>query len=346
MHFNRVSATLVLIFSLFFSTLSIGADALLSLESEIKKRPGNIKARETLARIHIKNKNNKKAIDLLAPYSNEISTTSLIELAKAYEQNNDSLNEIRVLQIYSEKDPNRFRPHYLLGLAYKKNKQYDQAAKSLRQAIDFAPKHRPSYDSLLEIFSLTKQNYESRTLLNDMNRTFGAKKEFSNMMCRLFAIDNFLTEALETCKVAISKNPKYPDNHIYLAQTYYNQDNKPAAERIFRTAGRQFIKSEFVQYAAGEFYLNEKNYPAAIRYLETAVKVNPQTMRAQLTLALALFESRSYEKALEHFINSCKLDKSSETLTSLKNSAAKLRQLNQDNLASMYERKAAVCQQY
>lgn len=316
-----------------------------SLEIELKKTPNRLKIREALGKEYVRAKQYKKAIEILAPYSNEISDEGLIELAAAYENTGDSLNQIRVLKFFSEKDDVHYKPHYLLGLAYKKNKQLTEATKSLRLSISRATRHKPSYDALLEIFIETKQNYESRALLTDMIGLFGVKKEFLNQQCRLYTIDNFLTEALSTCKRAISQDPKFPDNHIYLAQAYYNQGNKSAAERIFRAAGRQFINSEFVQYAAGEFYLNEKNFSAAIRYLQTAVKINSEAQRSQLTLALALYEASDFEQALRHFDKSCKLDKSKESLMALKNSAARLRKTNNTTFAEQYDRKAAVCQQ-
>jgi tetratricopeptide (TPR) repeat protein len=121
-------------------------------------------------------------------------------------------------------------------------------------------------------------------------------------------------------------------------------ENTPAAERILKTAGRQFKKSEFVQYAAGEYYLNTKNYSAAVRYLEQAVKVNSETLRAQLTLAMALFESREHQKALLHYDKACRMDKTNESLLSFKSAASRLRKLNLNSLADEYDRKTATCQ--
>jgi tetratricopeptide (TPR) repeat protein len=230
-------------------------------------------------------------------------------------------------------------------MALLREKKYDDAAKNLRQAVQTAPKHRPSYDALLEIFTITKQNYESRMLLGEMVKNFGPKKEFAHALCKLYSIDSFFKEAQDACKTAISLDPKYPDTHVYLAQTYYNQDNKKMADRILKNAGRTFPNSEFVQYAAGEYYLNEKNYSASLRYLEAAVRINPSALRAQITYGIALFESRQYEKALQHFDKACKLDKSKDTLTAIRNSAAKLRQSMQTAIAEQYDRKAAVCQQ-
>lgn len=320
------------------------ADVAKSLELKLKKSPEDLKTREQLGLSYFEKKDYKKIIETLAPYANEISIDSLVNLAKAYSELNDHLNEIRILQIYVDKNGHRFRPHYYLGLAYKKIKKYDQATEQFRQSIQYAPGHRPSYNELLDIFTTTKQNYESRILLNDMIRTFGPKKEFSNLSCKLYTNDNFLIEALAACKKAIKQNPNYPDNHIYLAQNYYNQNNRTAAEKVFKTIGRSYKSSEFAQYAVGEFYLHEKNYPTAVRYLKNAVELKDNELRSQFALSIALFESKNYTLSLTHFDKACKLDKSNETMTLLKNSAARLRQNNLHSTAENFEKKAAVCQ--
>ena len=325
-------------------TVGLSAESISELKAKLASNPQRISVRQALAAEYSKKKLYNEVIDILSPFSNEIDEDSLLTLSAAYREMGDNINEIRILQFYSEKSPDRFRPYFLLAQAYSKNNQLDEAAQNYRKSIELAPKHLPSFEGLLNIFSEQKQNYESRTLINDMARIFGMKKEWQNQLCRLLAIDNFIDDALSACKKAISQQPSHPDNHIYLANTYYNQDNFVAAERIFSTAARQFPKSEFVQYAAGEYFLNQKKYPIAIRYLKQAIKNNSESMRGHLTLALALFEDKKYAEGLPHFEKSCKLDKTKETLTAIKNSAAKLRQSNESEHAKNYDRVAALCQ--
>ncbi|OFZ19964.1 MAG: hypothetical protein A2Z20_10465 [Bdellovibrionales bacterium RBG_16_40_8] len=343
MRFKAVATTVI---SICISPLLFaGATKYSSLEAKLKSDPDNLKLRSALGRSYLIDKKYEKAIKILAPYSNELSNEGLVDLASAYSGVGDSDNEVRVLKAYSENDANHYKAFYLLGVAFKKNKKYNEAVQSLREAIDRAPKHRPSYEALLDVFSETKQNYEKRVLLSEMIKLLGEKKEFLNQLCKIFSDDGYINDAQSVCKKAVSKNSKYPDNHVYLAQTYYNLGNKSAAEKIFRSVGRQYKKSEFVQYAVGDYYLHEKNFSAAARYLQTAVNLNPASQRAQITLALAMFENEQYPEALTHFEKSCKLDKSNETATALKNSAAKLRKINSFSLGEKYDFKAAVCQQ-
>lgn len=334
----------MVLLTLLLFTQAPAAESIAQMEKTLNENPALTPVREQLAVAYAKGGKQDKVIRILAPYTNEISDDSLVILSEAYSASKDYSGEIRALQIYAERNPDRFRPHHLLGLAYIKSKNTTEAATHLRTSIQLAPKHKPSYEALLNLFVEAKKNYECRLLLNDMIRIFGNKKEYLHLQCKLFNEDGYLEQAVESCKGAVANDPKFPDSHVYLANTYYNQGNITAAERIFRTASVQFKNSEFVQYATGEFYRNEKNYPTSVRYLENAVKINKTAMRSQLALAQALFEDKRYADALRHFENSCKLDKSSDTLTELKTAAARLLKIDQQKLHQQYKHSAALCQ--
>lgn len=318
------------------------AASLSQLETDLKRQPSNLRLRQKIAKLHHNKKHSTEVIKYLAPFSNEINVESLRVLATAYRAKKDYSNEIQTLELYRQRTPGTFRPHYLLGRALRDNAQYDEAVEFLRKSIGFASKHRPSYKTLLGIFRMKKQNYESRILLNDMIRLFGARKEFLNEQCALFVTDGFLAEARKTCKQAVSKDRRHPDNHVHLAQTYFLQSQKKSAEKIYITAARQFPKSEYVQWAAGEYYYQETNFPIAVRYLKAAIKADPKKARSQLGLAVSMFEMGSYKEAAPHYLAACKLDKSRVAMRSFQTAAAKLRQ-EQNPDSPLFERTLAKC---
>lgn len=327
MRLGAILLSLGLCLPLSYGTVAAAAGSPEAAEAELKKNPRNLPLRQKLGEYYFDKKDFKKAIDILAPYSNEISAESLRILAEAYEQQSDRLNQIRTLEMYKGKQPEMFRPHYLLGVAYFKNKQLDESVANLRQAIRYAPKHRPSYEALLAVFEETKQSYESRVLVADMIRVFGKRKEFLTLQCKLHMEDGFLAEAHKLCKEAVASDPREPDNHVHLAQTFVYLNNKKGAEKVFITASRQFPDSEYVQWATGEYYYQEKNFPIATRYLKAAVKADPKKARSQLALALALFEGKDYEEALPHYTAACELDDKKIAEDALRTAAAKLRQV-------------------
>lgn len=339
--FVRGAFSLILICS--FELTLASSTKIASLETQLKTKPQDQKLRVDLAEAYAKQKNHKKIIEVLAPYSNEINSDGLVLLSESYQDQKDYLNAIRVLQLFEQKNPNRFRPYFLLGEAYRKNKQNDEAVENYRKSISFAPQHLPSFKGILEISIENKDHYESRTILAQMIRNFGPKPEFINLQCKLMADGGFLAEAEKICRDAISKNKSVPENHIYLAESLLNQDRTQAAENIYRNAARQFAKSEFVQFAAGEFYFNQKNYPTAARYLTEAVKIKSDSARSQLGLALSLYEAGNYNLSITHFEKACKLDKTKQAYNDLRETAAKLHKAGKYDIASKFDKVIAVC---
>lgn len=340
MRLRPLALSLGLLLTLSLSVVS--AVTVSQLETRIKQNPKDIKSRQDLGKYYLKKKKYEKAIEILAPYSNEIDDDSLQELADAYREQKDYKKEIRTLEIYLQRKPNLFRPHYLLGRALKDDGKFDEASALLRKSISLAPKHLPTFEALLDLFKTNKQNYESRILLTDMIRTFGERKGFLNDLCKLYLDDGFLAEARKTCQKAVKKDPRFPDNHVHLAQSFLDLENKQSAEKIFMTAARQFQKSEYVQWAVGEFYFQEKNYPTAVRYLKQAVKADAKSARSQLGLALSTFETKDYEAALPHYLTACKLDDSRVALEAFRVAASKLRQI-QESESGKYELGLAKC---
>lgn len=313
------------------------------LETALKKRPQDTVTREKLGGIYSKRKKFDDVIRVLSPYSNEISINGIQTLAEAYRQKKDFQKEVLTLSIYIEREPDKFRPNYLIGRALKDAGKTDEAVKHLRSSISMAPKHQPSFDELLKIFVETKQNYESRILLNDMIKTFGEKKGFLNQLCALYINDGFLAEARSTCQKAIKRDPRYPDNHVHLAQSFLGMENKKSSEKVFIVAARQFPKSEYVQWATGEFYYQDKNYPIAIRYLRQAVLADPKSARSNLGLAISLFETNAFKDALPYYLQACKQDESRVALEAFRSAAGKLRHKNSSE-SGPYESELSKCE--
>ena len=333
---------LLFLLPLFF-VVSAHGRSLQQMEAALKARPNHTELRERLGRAYFERKDYDKVIETLAPYSNEIHVESLVVLANAYSERGEHLNEIRALLTFEQRQPDRFRPHYLLGLAYMKNNQEDEAQASFERSVALNSSHRPSHDALIEIYIKRNLFHEARPLLVDMVNRFGEEPQLLNNQCRLYAEGGFLREAIDTCRKAISKDVDHAPNHVFLAQAYLDQDNRSAAENIFRTAARRFTNSEFVQWRAGEFSFNEKNYPTAVRYLTEAVKADPNSARARLGLALSLFSSNEYEKALPHFEKACSLDRSKIAYEEFRTSAARIRNAGVGPVSAQYDRTLATC---
>src|SRR5690606_31850887 len=139
------------------------------------------------------------------------SSDRLHILAEAYRETKNIQEEIRVLKVWETKDSNRFRPHAMLGDAYHrrsksvKNPDPDLtlAITHYRKAIAIAPRHQPSYEGLLEVYTSQKNSYEARQIIQDMIRAFGEKPQYFTSLCRIYADSGFLEQAVDYCQEAI-----------------------------------------------------------------------------------------------------------------------------------------------
>ncbi|MCB0362585.1 MAG: tetratricopeptide repeat protein, partial [Bdellovibrionales bacterium] len=294
------------------------------LESQLQSEPQNVKLRSQIAQLlsPLPDKQNK-IIELLNPYVDEIELNSQMILAMAFHQTESFDDEVRVLKKVITKNESNHLTLYKLGIAYTKIGDSTQATINFRKSIKLQKNFRPAYEALLEIFQVSKNNYESRAILREMERHFGKDPEIYSHLCRLDSLDGYIDTAIESCQLAIKLDPEFPDNAVYLSQSYIDQRNEAKAAQILLKSARRFPQSEFVQRSAGEYYLNQKNYAVAQKYFIQALKVDDKSSGAQLGLALCQFEKGMYEESLISFSKACKLDEIA--IDKIRESSGKLR---------------------
>jgi tetratricopeptide (TPR) repeat protein len=185
--------------------------------------------------------------------------------------------------------------------------------------------------------------YEARTVINDMTRKFGKRPELYNELCRLYSIDGFIEQALQTCHQAIQLSPQNAKNFVYMANSYKDQKEPEKAGKLLSNAAKRFPKSEFLQVAAGDFYQGQKNHPVAARYYEKAVALNPKMAEAQIGLARSLTETGRFKEAYPHFFAACRAD--SQTLPEFQEALVKVRQSGNSDLESQFSRGIYSCKQ-
>lgn len=294
------------------------------LEKSLEQAPDNIKVREALAEIHYQAEHSQKVIDLLNPYTEQASPKALLSLAGAFNQKKDHKNEVRILRFILDSDPNNYKTHFILAHAHLNNEDEEAAIDEFRQAIRLNEKFMPAYEAILNIFIKTDNRYEARIIINDMLNHFNNRPTLLNDLCRLYALDGFLSQAENACMKAIKRSPDFPDNFVYLGQTYKYADQDEKAARVLVAAAKRFPQSELSQYAAGQYYFEQKNYPVSERYFSRAVKIDKKQTRSQLGLAKAAFENEHWQVSYDSFVKACKQD--STTNSEFLSAGAKLRQ--------------------
>lgn len=323
------------------------------LEKMLEKAPDNMKLREALAHHLMKEKNYTRVIEVLNPYTDLASPEAMLNLAGAYHQIDQFKDEIRVLNILLSKDDKNSELHFILGhahLAYSQTldpiqmtAEESTSISHFRKSLDLNPKYKPAYDALLDIFVANDNRYEARGIINDMIKAFGKRPELYNELCRLYSIDGFIEQAIQTCRQGIQISPRYPKNYVYLARAYRDQDEAEKAGKLLSNAAQRFPTSDFLQLAAGDFYQTQKNHPVATRYFRKAISINPKMPEAQIGLARSLTEQGNLKEAYPHYFEACKADH--KTLPEFQEAAVKARQSGNTDLELLYSRGIYSCKQ-
>lgn len=294
----------------------------------------------------------QKAVDLLSKNAEKLSDKGYLTLAASYSELKEYDNELRILGLLEKKDPKNYQWKMLIAQSHLKKsraaKEKDQkkseeteAVKIFRDTIKANSKFKPAYDQLLEIFLEKKEHHEARELLMAGIAQFGERAQWMNQLCELQANDGFLAQAQETCEKAIRRSPHFPNNYVFLSQSYLDQNESEKAQKVARLSGMKFPKSEFAQWGAGKVYLIMKNYEAATKYFNAAIKADSKSMRAHLGAGEALFESGNRKEALTHFRTACKLGaRVSEKLHVM---SAETRMKGDSTLAARYRGAADTC---
>ncbi len=293
-----------------------------------------------------------RVIELMNPHTDVASARGYLLLAAAYQETKDFKNVVRVLSLLSEKRPKDPHLQFMLGDALiKQGAQVSEAKErqdleargieSLRTAIRFRRSFQLPYQALANYFIGAGMNLEAREQINDMLKVFGKKPEFHADLCRLYALDGFLQQAVKHCSRASQLNPEFSESYIYLAQAYFDQKEMEKAEATLIDAAKQFPESEFVQYGAGQFFLKKNNFPVAMKYLKRAVASKDSSARSQLALAQSLFESGLEEESLKHYSRACQINTSAQS--EVLSAASRLRLKGNSTLAGRFSQAAGSC---
>jgi len=315
--------------------------------------PPDIQAREALAEAELKLNHNDRVVELLNPYTDVASPHGYITLSRAYAKKKDYASLVRILILLSEKSKDDYLVQFMLGDARLKLAQIlkdeqakrdmeAQAISDFRTVIRLKKNFLPAYDALTNYFIIRDANHEAREILSDLLKVTKRNARAYQDLCRLFAIDGYLSQAVQHCLRAIQYNKNVPDNYVYLAQAYFDQQEVTKAEKALIQAAQKFPNSEYVQYGAGSYYYQKKNYPVAAKYFKRAVASDQKSGRSQRGLANSLFELKEYVEAIPHFTAACEADKS--YITDVLTAASRLRQIGEGPLASKYSSIKGMCQ--
>ena len=334
------------------NTNDINSKVIRSLTDELeflnKKLAPRLQEKEALD--YMKNKKNKKAIDLLETLENS-SPRSLLILAQAYENQEDYNNQIRILRKLTKKYNEN--GHYALELAKGLRKLYfktalfeyrTEAIKIIDQVLTMNKKyHERAYLEMLELLKYKEDSEETGytilKLLQTLIREYGIKRTYIKDICKYFYINKFYGQSLSGCKKAMRYDPKEPSNYVYYALSMKEPKDQ---EKHLKKSAKKFPKSALIQTKTGQFFTKQKDYESALPYFKQAVDIKKNSAEARLGLAQSLFHTGKEKQSYKHFLKACLLDKQ-KMLWFFKQAKSILNQKNKFKLGTTFQRGITRC---
>lgn len=186
------------------------------------------------------------------------------------------------------------------------NKQiYVDTKKSLDLALEKFPSSVKIKEKLADAFSRLQNYSESVEIYKELDKKNSTKK-YLELICRNYVKSSDHANIEKTCQQLKSAEPNNYRADVYLGISKRDQELYAKAKLYFE----QSIKvkpSEFAYSCLGEIEVLLKNYDQAIEAFSQAIKLVPQSARAQLGLAMVYKNRFEYDKALSHFEKSCEL---------------------------------------
>ncbi len=225
------------------------------------------------------------------------------------------------------------------------NKKTSEALESLKTALELNPKYQPAYEKLAQMYEQKKNPYELRILYQDMLEKIGRKPPFLNKLCEINTTQDYQEDqALFYCKQAITKDPKTPENYVYLGIIQKNGGSDEEAKKTLRAAANAHSKSEFAQYTYANLLDEQKNYVEAAKYYQKCTEADKASARCWIGAARMNFEIHKYEQALEAFKKSCALDR--KNAVSFRKASNALKSQKDSIWVKQYEKASEGCSGY
>jgi protein O-mannosyl-transferase len=217
-------------------------------------------------------------------YGGEFSMIHPADLAETYEILADheltksSLHEVERqadATLHSATDPAEVAyAHYLLGVAYERHEQLDQAVAHLQQVVALQPHLGPVYTELGAALSQQGQQ----------------------------------TEAERAFRRAIDLRPDRAEAYVELGTLLVGQGNLPAAREQFTTALRLRPTSADAHSELGALLLREGRLDEAEAHLRRAVEVQPTLISAHEGLGRLSMRRGNLDDAARHFQRAHEID--------------------------------------
>ncbi|MBN1576302.1 MAG: tetratricopeptide repeat protein [Chitinispirillaceae bacterium] len=227
-----------------------------------------------------------------------------------------------------KKDPFMLLANYAGGLLYYHMKEYDKAARYLKELLDLSPNQTSLYLTLAQSYRLGGNYNEALKIavLCEQSRL----KTVPYLLEKALALEGLQQEsmAFTVHRQILMLEPNYPVSLLFMARMRNNErkysEGKSFAEKLLKHDRDNALG----HYELGRAHFNLGNYPRAESALASAERLQPDDPSIQELLGDLSMVNRQFEKANGHYqrastIRPRELDLFLKTATALESSGKK-----------------------
>src|SRR5262249_31643443 len=230
------------------------------------------------------------------------SDRSLIGLAIAYLKKREFEKGIDTVQLLLAQKPFHASARHLLGKLYFAQGRLDAAISELEEAYRLAPNDNSVAGTLAIAFLSQKRLENAKKTFKRMSESLGESAQLHVFFGAAYRQTDFVDEAEEEFKRAISLDPQCPHVHYYLGLSYLSQEGRnKSSEAIaeFQTELARDPNDYLSNYLLGLVCFTERKLEQAVTHLEKAMRLEPRKPDAPLYLGQALYLLRDEAKAID-----------------------------------------------
>ena len=293
------------------------ANAISAYKAYLSRRPSDLKARDELIQLLIKDKRKKEAIHEIEEFIQKGGQDPRVGLRAAgyfidLGDYNGALEVIERLQQFYPASP---QLHFYKAIAYEGLGKFDKAVAEYetigpndpvfilaRLRISRILRGKKEYDKALKVLKevVDNKNIPHKTQLNEVLLD----------MALLLDQQGKRKEAIETAKKVLEEYPDDPSALNFVGYTYADMGIKlDEAERLIKKALEKRPNDGYILDSLGWVYYKKHKYHKAIDILEKAVKAVPDDPIINEHLGDAYFANGNYEDARDQYDRASRLFK-------------------------------------
>ena len=202
----------------------------------------------------------------------------------------------------AKKSPYKARPHNALGYAYEYNKgMLDEAISEYKHALAINPNYFKAHNNLGVAYAKKGMLDEA---ISEYKKTLAIKPRYvdaHNNLGVAYSRKGMFDEAIAEYKRALSLKPRYPEAHFNLGNAYDKMKSFDKAIAEYKRA--LLLKPHYADARnnLGATYSSKGMFDEAISEYKQALAINPHHARAHFNLGTAYYKKGELDKAISEY---------------------------------------------